>query len=282
MNAVPRIPVRHRGFAAEQLPRYFFDDNPFLSALLVALSLTFPEGERFFVHSVRAVRDQVRDPQLQKDISGFIGQEAMHSRAHEQFNRWAARLGLDIDTTLREEQQAIALAKQKLSPRQQLAVTCALEHFTAMIAQYLLSHPEFLEGLHPEVKPLWLWHALEETEHKAVAFDVYRTVFADEKTRKAVMRFMTVSFLGRMTHLTFRFLQADPAGRRQWQKNWQGMRWVGRLLWALKPHYLEYYRDDFHPDDVDSTALTQQWSAWLDEQTRQETAVDGPLAGVVA
>ncbi len=263
MNAIARIPVRRRGFDAPDLPKYFFDDNPFLSYLLVALSATFPEGERFFVHSVRAVRDQVTDPQLQKDISGFIGQEAMHSHAHEDFNRWAARLGLDIQTILREEAAAVATAKARLSPKQQLAVTCALEHFTAILAQHLLGHPEWLDGLHPEVKPLWLWHALEETEHKAVAFDVYQTVFADEKTRKTVMRFITASFLSRMTQLTLRLLLADPVGRKQVSKNLAGLRRVGRLVRALRPAYLAYYRKGFHPNDHDSTALMQQWAAWL-------------------
>lgn len=261
MNDRLPIPVRRRSFAAQDLPRYFFDDNPFLSYLLVSLSLTFPEGERFFVHSVRQVRDQITDAQLQKDISGFIGQEAMHSQAHEEFNRWIESLGLDVQTILREERDGIALAKKKLSPKQQLAVTCALEHFTAIIAQHLLSHPEFLDGLHEQVKPLWLWHALEETEHKAVAFNVYRELFDDHNTRKTVMRFMTMSFLGRMTQLTWRFLLADPVGRQQWRKNLHGMRRVGGLLRTLYPQYSVYYRPDFHPDEVDSSALLAHWAA---------------------
>src|SRR5690606_41942592 len=52
--------------------------------------------------------------------------------------------------------------------------TCALEHFTAMLAETILEHPEMLEGMDERVLPLWLWHAVEESEHKSVAFDVYQ------------------------------------------------------------------------------------------------------------
>lgn len=75
----PQIVVRHQQFSFSDLSLYYFKDNPLLSHLLTALSLTFPHGERFFVHSVRNVRGQVTDSQLQQDISGFIGQEALHS-----------------------------------------------------------------------------------------------------------------------------------------------------------------------------------------------------------
>ena len=80
------IKVRRQSFEFAATPKYYFNNNPLMSYLLTALSLTFPHGERFFVHSVRNVRDRVQDPILQKDVSAFIGQEAMHSHAHEDFN----------------------------------------------------------------------------------------------------------------------------------------------------------------------------------------------------
>ena len=260
---VTGITVRRRTFDYQGVSRYFFDDNPMLSYLLIALSSTFPEGERFFVHSVRQVRDQVQDPRLQQDISGFIGQEAMHSRAHEGFNNFAQALGVDVSAIVAEEKRVIEQVKARLNPRQQLAVTCALEHFTAMIATHLLRHPDYLDGLHPVARELWLWHALEEAEHKAVAFDVYQAVFADEAVRKRVMRIVTMTFLSRISYLTARLLLTDTAGRRQIRRNLSGLRRTGKLVWALRHDYLRYYRDGFHPGEDDTQALTRDWAARL-------------------
>ena len=132
------IVVRRQQFSFADLPLYYFKDNPLLSHLLTALSVTFPNGERFFVHAVRNVRSQVTDAQLQKDISGFIGLEALHSHAHEDFNEFAKSKGLNVQPIIDFEYEKIEQLKQRLTHKQQLAITCALEHFTAIIARYVL------------------------------------------------------------------------------------------------------------------------------------------------
>lgn len=259
MQAQSDIPVRRMNFDFSQTPKYYFNHNPLLSHLLTALSLTFPAGERFFVHSVRQVRDQVTDEKLQADISGFIGQEAMHSHAHEDFNDFAESLGFSIRGMIAEEEKLIEYGKAKLSAKQQLAITCALEHFTAIIAQYLLEHPEFYQQLHPSVAKLWMWHALEETEHKAVAFNVYQHVFADQVVRKRVMRIITTTFLTRISQFTTKLMLQDPGARQQWRQHWQAAKELKQLFASLLPEYLAYYKDDFHPNQRDSSALTRQW-----------------------
>lgn len=253
------ITVRRLSFEFEQTPKYYFNNNPLVSSLLTALSLTFPTGERFFVHSVRTVRDQIHNQQLQKDVSGFIGQEAMHSHAHEGFNQFIDSLGLATQKTIAEEEQAVAFIKQKLNAKQQLAITCALEHFTAIIAHYLLTTPEFSQQLHPSVAKLWMWHALEETEHKAVAFDVYQEVFADQKTRKLFIRMITCTFFTRISQLTLRLLWQDPIGRKQWRDHLAGLKQIKQMISALAPAYLDYYKDNFHPDQHDSREITTKW-----------------------
>jgi predicted metal-dependent hydrolase len=257
------ITVRRESFDFNQLPLYYHADNPFISHMLTALSLTFPNGERFFVHAVRNVRDQVKDATLQHDVSAFIGQEAMHSHAHEDFNEFAIRMGLDVQPVIDFEHEKIEKLKGSLGKKEQLAITCALEHFTAIIAQYLLENDDFQQGFHPEAARLWMWHALEETEHKAVAFDVYQDVFADDVVRKRMMRIVTVTFLSRITQLTLKLVMKDPVARKQWRKNLAGARRIGQLLQALVPAYLDYYRDGFHPNQHDTTDLATAWSARL-------------------
>lgn len=267
------IQVRRQSFDFAATPKYYFDNNPLLSYLLTALSLTFPHGERFFVHSVRNVRDQIKNDTLQKDVSAFIGQEAMHSHAHEDFNRFVEGLGLNIQPILDSEYEKIEYAKSKLNHKQQLAVTCALEHFTAIIAQYLLEHPDFHRQLNPRVAKLWMWHALEETEHKAVAFDVYQEIFADQVTRKRIMRIITTTFLSRISYLTFKLLLNDPVGRKQWRQHITAFKQLKDVFTTLVPAYLDYYQDNFHPNQHDSTQITAHWRKQLfDQEISKEVA----------
>ena len=280
MNSTARSPVtsnikvRRQSFDFADTPKYYFNNNPLLSYLLTALSLTFPHGERFFVHSVRNVRDRVQDPLLQKDVSAFIGQEAMHSHAHEDFNAFIESLGIDIQPILKVEYEKIEYAKTKLSQKQQLAVTCALEHFTAIIAQYLLEHPDFHNQLDPSVAKLWMWHALEETEHKAVAFDVYQQIFADQLIRKRVMRVITTTFLSRISYLTAKLLLSDRVGRKQWRQHIAGLKQLKDVFIKLLPVYLDYYHNDFHPNQHDSREITTRWRNRLFAENVDETVAE--------
>lgn len=258
-----QIKVRRQSFNFASTPKYYFNNNPLLSYLLTALSLTFPSGERFFVHSVRNVRDRVKDQDLQKEVSAFIGQEAMHSHAHEDFNTFIESLGIDVKPIIKVEYEKIEYAKTKLGHKEQLAVTCALEHFTAIIAQYLLEHPDFHNQLDPNVAQLWMWHALEETEHKAVAFDVYQQIFADQVIRKRVMRIITTTFISRISYLTIKLLLSDPVGRTQWRQHMAAFKQLKDVLITLLPVYLDYYQNDFHPNQHDSREITRTWRTRL-------------------
>ena len=257
------ITIRRPKFSFDELPKYYFNDNPLISHLLTALSLTFPNGERFFVHSVRNVREQIKTKSLQTDVSAFIGQEAMHSHAHEDFNDFAKRVGMDVQPIIDDEYEKIEKIKEILTDKQKLAVTCALEHFTAIIAQYLLENKDFHAQLHPEAARLWMWHALEETEHKAVAFDVYKEVFDDEIIRKRTMRIITTTFLSRISFLTVKLLVNDKKGRSQWKQHWHALQLLSQAAKSLLPAYLDYYKTDFHPNQHDSHAITSEWSGVL-------------------
>jgi predicted metal-dependent hydrolase len=72
------ITIRRTKFKNLDLDKQY-TRSPLMSHLLTALSASFPQGEHFFVETVRNVRDQISDPLLQADISAFIGQESMHA-----------------------------------------------------------------------------------------------------------------------------------------------------------------------------------------------------------
>jgi uncharacterized protein len=256
----PKMTIRRPEFNFDTLPKYYFNDNPLFSHLLTALSLTFPNGERFFVNSVRNVQKQITTQSLKADVSTFIGQEAMHSHAHEDFNDFAKRVGMDVQPIIDNEVKRLEQIKEVLSVKQQLAVTCALEHFTAFLAQYILENKEFHSQLHPEAINLWMWHALEETEHKAVAFDVYKEVFDDEIVRKRMMRLITTTFLFRISLITAKLLLSDKEGRTQWKQHLVAIKALFKIAKTVFPAYLDYYKRDFHPNQHDSA---DQWRSVL-------------------
>ncbi len=248
------------GFEASAIPRDWCHENAFQTSFLNALSLLFPEGEKFFVDSVKKMRD--RAPGIEAEIAGFVGQEAMHGKEHRAFNELMVEHGYasapSIDRTLH---RFLKLVRKTLSPMSQLAVTCALEHFTAMLAEQLLENPRMREELHPSIRSLWLWHALEEAEHKAVAFDVYEAAGGGYVRRAAIMLLTTAVFFAAQAMAHARLM----ADRKILWKPWTWVVGATRLwIWPgyftrLVPAYIAYFRPGFHPDDRDTRATLAAW-----------------------
>ncbi|MDF2446874.1 MAG: hypothetical protein K0S46_2110 [Moraxellaceae bacterium] len=253
-----RIRPQRMGFEFDPaaVPRYWFGNDPVLTHFLNALSLSFPDGEQFFVDSVRHFRDTVTDAKRQQEISGFIGQEAMHSLEHKSFNAMLAAQGYDY---VAQKGSAVARylcneGRKRFSPRSQLAITAGLEHITAILAHAILSRPEILEQMDPSVRMLWVWHAIEETEHKAVAFDLYKDIDPGYRMRVRAFLSGSLGLLFFSSAYTWRFLKQDGVHRQPLTLARGGLR-LGKLLLSVLPDYLDYLRPGFHPWDDDNSAL---------------------------
>ncbi len=257
----PAIKPRRMDFAFDDaIPTWWFDQDVFKTLLLTALSCTFPEGERFFVRAVREYQDRITDPQLRQDVRGFIGQEAHHGKEHTVLNAFMARKGFPVHEEEDFVRRGLIAQHKWLSPQRQLAKTCALEHFTAMFAELLLEHPDFFKGMDERVLPIWLWHAIEESEHKAVAFDVYQDQVDDYWVRASEMAITTLEFSFFTAFHMYR-LSRGLKGGLGFRNTARGLGFLfGRQGWlrTLGPRYWAYYRRDFHPNQVDSTALREQ------------------------
>jgi predicted metal-dependent hydrolase len=264
------ITVRRMDFEFDNLPRYWADGDPFLTHMLNALSATFPEGERMFIESVRAFRDRITDPALQKAVSDFIGQEAMHSREHDAYNSYAEKQGIDIGFIESYMTRRVAFLQGKFPPIRMLALTCALEHFTAILAEQMLASPDFHEKLDPAMRELWLWHAVEENEHKAVAFDVYQAMGGSHALRVRAMLITTYFFITHQIWFQTRLLKADGKlfDLKMWGRGlytlWGRPGWFRKLI----PAYFAYYRRDFHPWQSDTRALLEKWKSELELDKR--------------
>ena len=259
------ISVRDRRFVRNSLPqRWWLAGDPVATAWFTALSGTFPRGEAFFVEAVKAHRDGA-PPELAERIRRFVQQEINHSREHLALNRIAEAAGYDLAAIDRNVEEMIA----QLAGRPKildLASTMALEHYTAMMAHEFLAHPEHLAGSDPQVAELWRWHAIEEIEHKAVAYDTW--LHATQgwsrarrwRVRAIMMLVVTRNFLGHRIRDTLALLAHDGiTGPRALARLMTFLLIKPGVLRRIAPQWLAYFLPGFHPWNVDDRRLIAEF-----------------------
>ncbi|HEX4902886.1 MAG TPA: metal-dependent hydrolase [Acidimicrobiales bacterium] len=268
-NPEREVPTRRISFeeALRDLPKHYALDGDLIgSHLMASLSAVFPDGEDFFVRSVRHYRDQITDPALKRQVAGFIGQESVHGREHRAFNDRLDQLGYPTKRVERFTEKGLALRERLAPPMSNLAATAALEHFTATLAEVFMRDERTRELIgDQEVRHLFLWHALEESEHKAVAFDVYKAVGGSERMRVWTMKLIRVSFvLGLALQVLVSMLGdwRSCTPRRVW-RSWKQMRTSAFLSRETWERLKDYDRPDFHPDDHDTDDLVVAWREQL-------------------
>ncbi|MDP3856967.1 MAG: metal-dependent hydrolase [Stagnimonas sp.] len=232
-----------------------------VSQFFNTMSLYFPEGEKFFINSVRHYRDRISDPRLQEAVNGFIGQEAMHGREHRVYNEMLQEAGLPAQRIEDFSLNRLKMAHKIFSPAMQLSMTIALEHLTAIMAAHMLKTPGVLAGSEPGYARLWRWHALEETEHKAVAFDVWRTVMPPTLGSyiKRCWGLIQTSWFFWLFTAIFQWQMSRAA--RPKESHWRGYGRLFRFLFvkpaawlALAPAWFAYFKPGFHPWEHDNRA----------------------------
>lgn len=261
MEPVP-VQVRRMHFDLEAAPRYWHSGSPFLTHFFTAMSLLFPGGETFFIDSVRSFDDQITDPLLREQVKGFIGQEAQHTHHHRVYDRLMTRRGVPVARYEGWIESILQFVRKWLPEKAQLAVTITLEHFTAVFANLLLTEPKFTEGMDPNVRRLWLWHAVEETEHKAVAYDVYQQVSGSYWLRALMMVRIMLGFPFGITLFQFLLLAGDRklGGLRDIARGVPIIWGKGGLVRSVIPGLATFYRRDFHPWQKDNRGLIQEWA----------------------
>lgn len=277
-----QVPVRPMEFNkwVAGLPKYFAADGDIImSHVLTVLSSTFPEGEKFFVRSVAAARDQITDPKLLADVDGFIGQEEMHGREHRVLNERLAEHGYPtrgIDSYVR----GLYWVRERIqSKKVNLAFTAALEHYTATLAELVLTDEKARDAVgQSTARDILTWHALEESEHKAVAFDVYKTVGGGELMRIVVMFLTDLLFIFETSVMGVISIVTDGEA---WRHPLKLLRSLARLprspFMSMRAVRIlaQYHRPGFHPNDRDTSQLIAHW--------RQELfGGDGQLTEVLA
>jgi uncharacterized protein len=265
------VNTRRIAFAFNHLSasrRHFVAHDIAMSHLVALLSGFFPSGEEFFIQSVRRYDNQIADPLLKKQVAGFIGQEMTHGIQHRNLNNQLVCMGYWA-TWLIDALGGRLVKRMKTNPdnipdrigKFALAVTAAVEHLTAVLGEQVLRTPWVQEQLtDPEVRAMLNWHAIEEMEHKAVAFDVYRYVGGKERMRIVAMATTLVLFFSRILILLASIV-SDPWTWRHPIKTVRSVIALPRnpLFKGIRSKVLSYFRVGFHPDDIDHTALLVKW-----------------------
>ncbi|MBL8600884.1 MAG: metal-dependent hydrolase [Myxococcales bacterium] len=259
-SSVRVIKPRSPDFVFDAVPPHWMGGSPFATQLINGVNLLFPAGERFFVRSVRRYLDQV-EPELAAQARGFFGQEGRHARAHEDFFEALTRQGYPIASFLSwYERMAYKHVEPAASPVLRLAVTAALEHYTAIMAEGALRDGFLDAHAHEAVRDLLKWHACEEIEHKAVAFDVLQRVDPRYRTRVAGMALGTLLLLSFWAVATGTLLLHDRRqGVRKFFRLGNTMPLKGLVTEVFYAGIRDYLRRDFHPDQRDNQQLARDY-----------------------
>jgi predicted metal-dependent hydrolase len=278
MFAVMSEPVVRRLLIDLDTPpsRHWCGGDAFRTAWFNALSMSFPVGEQFFIDAVRAGVQALPEAQrarFEPMIKAFVGQEATHRRIHTLFNAHLAAQGLHNHWEVRALRRMKRL--EGADVRAGVGATAATEHLTAILAEYLLSDPSALVGSEPRLATLWLWHASEETEHRATAFELYRALGGNELWRLRLFRLVTWHFLSDALRQTVNNLWHDGSfwRWRTWASGWRFLFGRGGMLRVLAGPWAHYGRADFHPLQQDESRA----EAWLRANAAQFEVVSRPL-----
>ena len=245
-------------------PRHWHGGDAFRTALFNALSMSFPVGEQFFIDSVKAGAAALPDTERDRyasDLAGFVGQEATHRHIHGLFNAQLERQGYTNTWGPRAERRSAFV--KTLHPRHQVAVTAAYEHYTAILADWLLSTQNDMTDVDERLRTMWLWHSVEESEHKSVAFDIYQALGGSPKWRIRWFLRITMFFISDLIRQTVRNLAHDKALFKfsTWRSGIKFLFGKGSMVRSMVQPIRQYFRADFHPTQIDSTRLTANWLA---------------------
>lgn len=272
-QAATIVPRKGLDFGLDQpIPRYWLAGDVFRTRFFDATSTVFPEGERFFIGAVAKYRDRIIEPELRAQVQAFMTQEAQHGNQHEVLNRHLRDQGIDVVKLEAQSRRAFEFILRVVPERVTLAQTAAAEHVTALLATALFEQEAIMAGADARVRALFLWHAVEEIEHRAVAFDVMQRVARTPYAlRVFVMLNVVLGFHVRVFYAMEKMFRADRIGLLA-----RSRLWLGGLSWLFGPRgpyapllgrFMAYFAPNFHPLQEEAPLAQRRWVAAF-ERTR--------------
>jgi uncharacterized protein len=238
-----------------EIARYWFCDNPTITHNFNGYNLMFPTFERFFIRSVLYYKDRITDPQLKAQVAAFVSQEANHARAHEDYFALLEQQGYPVRRHLKRFDRYTGTIERLASPKLRIAMTAAAEHYTATLANIILHTPSLVERMAPEMQKLIVWHAVEEMEHRSVAFNVMRQAEVGYLVRILAFLMVTLDSLLWVNLGSFLFLRTDRISLfRSLRYKLRFRREFPAVSGLFRRSLLAYFRRGYHPDQMQTPA----------------------------
>lgn len=277
------VQIHHDGYPAyrrkvrfdwSNTPLHWVPDDPFATHVMNVLHLLLPAGERWFIQVVNEAEPLVDDAELRAAIKPFIQQESWHAWAHQMVLEHLAEQGIDTKPYTEKLQKWLStLGDQKPNwPRvlqrwwlyRRLADVAALEHFTAVLGQWVIQNRGLdYAGTDATMLDLLRWHGAEEIEHRSLVFDVYQNVCGSYPLRALSMLVTAPQFvfwwLAGVRFLMVHDPTIDARPRwRDWLRAAREYKVPGpwKLIVTVP---LRYLRPRHHPDHEASTQMAMDY-----------------------
>ena len=258
------IPIRHMNFDFEsaKIDPKFYMNAELASAYFASLSIFLTYGEDLVIDTARYHRDLLQDARLKQRVSSLIGQEALHSKLHEELNDAYMEKDLPVKLFRTLAGWVFDYGFNRLPQPMKLSLMAGIEHFTAVLAEYMMNHEQvFFSSQDEKQRAIWMWHMLEESEHKDIAYDVFQNLSNNYALRIAGFfpALITILVLISAASLLVPFYR-EPKNLIRWQY-WKDMPRSFQLIFGLKDgvygsswkHIFDYLRPSFHPNDYDTS-----------------------------
>lgn len=273
-NQTPIIPIRHMKFDFDpaKLDHRFYMDVELASAYFASLSIFLTRGEDLVIDTARYHRDFITDPLLKQRVTSLIGQEAIHSKMHEELNEAYLIRDLPVKLFRTWAGWAFEYGFERLPQPMKLSLMAGIEHFTAVLAEYMMNHEEiFFRSQDEKQRAIWMWHMLEESEHKDIAFDVFQELSNNYLLRIAGFFPALITILVLISAASFLVpFYRNPKNLIS-LRYWSEIPYNFRLIFGLKDgvygssfkHIFDYLRPNFHPNDHDTSEFLEYYKEKL-------------------
>ena len=258
------------------IPRYWNHACPVQTHLFNAISILTPVFERLAIASVLPYRYFSLSKELQAQLNAFIGQESAHGSEFIRFNHLLRLQGYDIKSVERKNLSQFKWLVGIFSPKMHLSFTLAAEHITAIISDVILREPNWLSHADKEVAALWRWHAIEEIEHKSVAFDVFKSIGGTYFERIGGMLLMSAITFYLLSRNFLMLMKKDKLhlNVNTWKKVFSLFWGKQGISWRLMSPLFHYFRPSFHPSNINNVALIQAWKMAFSVDQNPEKIVE--------
>lgn len=259
--------IRKPKFDWDGMNNHYIENSYFGTHFVNSMHVVFPDGEKFFVRSVRQFADRIQDPNLKERVKAFIGQEMQHMNQHQSFWDFLKKQSPALEVFHKIYTNAVYthfeefLRSSELGNKMALSITAALEHYTAILGEAVLENNcEVMSGIPEEMRDMLKWHAAEELEHKAVAYDVLEEIDDSYVLRAAGMIYATVSlsFFLALGQSIFMLYDREIPWTELPGQFFRFLKKISPLAKGVADNWLDYFRPNFHPDDIDNLYLAEE------------------------